>query len=83
MGLLAACLPPLGPIIRRLPSPRKLYASVRHGLVSHSYPSGRSEPLERLSSTERMVNGKLVDGNKREFVAKRGEVSGDEEVEMV
>ena len=53
VGLLAACLPPLGPIIRRLPSPLQIYASFRHGIASYT-SGGRSK---RLSSVEHRDNG--------------------------
>ena len=49
VGLLAACLPPLGPIISRLPSPLQIYASFRHGIAFYS-SGGRSKPSERLPS---------------------------------
>lgn len=50
IGLLAACLPPLNPLIRRVSFPRKIYDSLRLGLASRS--SDRSKPSERLPSVE-------------------------------
>ncbi len=52
VGLSAACLPPLGPIIRRLPSPHNIYTSIRHGLAAFSFSSGETKLSERLSSVE-------------------------------
>ena len=60
IGLLAACLPPLGPIIRRIPSPLGIYTSIRHGIASFPYRSGSSRPAERSSSAEHIVNEDMV-----------------------
>ena len=35
VGVLAACLPPLGPLIKRSPSPRAAYRSLYHRLTDH------------------------------------------------
>ena len=53
VGVLAACLPPLGPLIKRSPDPRKAYLSLYHrltGHTSHSEDTARSlrhEDLEK------------------------------------
>lgn len=53
IGLLAACFPPLSPLIKRVPSPLKTYDSIKHGLASSRL--GRSEAPERLSSVENIA----------------------------
>lgn len=50
VGLLAACLPPLNPLIKRVPSPRKVYDFLINTFTSPS--SGRSNAIKRLSSVE-------------------------------
>ena len=65
MGLFAACLPPLGPIIRRLPSLQNIYTSIRHGLASFSFSSGERKLSERLSSVEHIPSvGTSEEGKK-------------------
>lgn len=82
IGLFAACLPPLGPLITRVPSPRKMYTSVRHGFAS--YASGGSKLSERIPSVEHVSNVDAFDGHKMGAVKERERgVSSDEEVEMV
>ena len=56
IGLFAACLPPLGPLIRRIPSPLDIYASLRHKIASLPYPSSNSQQAEKSSSAEHIVN---------------------------
>ncbi|CAF9927356.1 MAG: hypothetical protein HETSPECPRED_006564 [Heterodermia speciosa] len=46
VGVVAACLPPLSPLIRRVPSPRQLYRSLRGS------PSRDGYVLERLDGSE-------------------------------
>ena len=43
MGLLAACLPPLKPLLKHISSPRKMHVSMKHGL-SLKYPGRREAP---------------------------------------
>lgn len=50
VGLLAACIPPLNPLIRRISSRRKMCDSTDNALASRR--SGRGKPSERLSSVE-------------------------------
>ena len=50
IGLLAACLPPLNPLIKRVPSPRKVYDFLQN--ILDSPPSARSNARKRLSSVE-------------------------------
>ena len=50
MGLLAACLPPLKPLLKHISSPRKIHVSINHGLAA--FNPGRREAPQRLSSVE-------------------------------
>lgn len=78
IGLLAACLPPLGPLIRRIPSPLGLYTSIRHGLSSPQYPSGSSRPAERSSSAEHIVNADMSKGQHGRAGTERGHETQDQ-----
>ena len=59
IGVLAACLPPLGPLLRMVPGPRKLYYSFRHSL------SSRSRTKHDVHGTERFeeLNNNGKDGH--------------------
>lgn len=84
IGLLAACLPPLGPMIKHIPSPLKVYTSMRKGLASYSYSSGGNKPSERLSSVEQFPNGDVVDFDKMGTVREREHgFNNPDEMEMV
>lgn len=63
IGLLAACLPPMGTLIRRTPSPSELFASMRRR-VSLRFSRG-SRPSKGLSSDQ---HASKIDGfnNNRE-----------------
>ena len=49
VGVLAACLPPLGPLIRKVPSPRKRSVPTYHRLLEWS--SGRKKSTEQVVVT--------------------------------
>ena len=51
MGLLAACLPPMGPLIRRASNPLDLYFIIRQNFASRS--TGDTSNLKQLHSNER------------------------------
>ena len=46
VGVVAACLPPLGPLIRRVPSPKELYRSLRGSPSRDGYVLKRLDGLE-------------------------------------
>lgn len=47
-------------MIKRIPSPLKVYASMRRGLASYSYFSRGNKPSQRLSSVEQLSNGDIA-----------------------
>ncbi len=51
IGVLAACLPPLGPLIRRVPSPGKLYGSIKDNLGLHSSRTESTKETPRIAHT--------------------------------
>lgn len=71
-GLLAACFPPLNPLIKRVPSPRKIYDYIKYSLASRL---GRSEAPERLPSVENI--SKIHGSNEDKMQRAKGE-----EIEM-
>ena len=46
VGVVAACLPPLGPLIRRVPKPKEVYRSLRGS------PSRNGYVMERLDGSD-------------------------------
>ena len=48
IGVVAACLPPLGPLIRKVPGPKQSYKLIRHGLSSWSQSTREVYGMEKL-----------------------------------
>ena len=80
MGLLAACLPPLKPLLKHIPSPRKIYVSMKHGLAA--FNPGRREAPQRLSSVENVPEMARSSEGKMEPVKEVGIEVADYRVDL-
>ena len=80
MGLLAACLPPLKPLLKHIPSPRKIHVSMKHG-IAPSNP-GRRKALQRLSSVENVSKMARSSEGKTEPVKEVGIEMADYQVDL-
>ena len=82
VGVIAACLPPLGPLIRKAPGPRRLYDSVRNSLSTPFRSQQQKRSKKPSDESAHIIENGAIEmlGRKQTAGGKRGS-KGEESLE--